>query len=408
MLRLNDMDDPLSDLAFSVHPKNIRTVTVRDFDALIPHIPAWERLVWQSPQNVWTLLPGWVDAFLRHKLTSKESWFCSFAYTGERLVGALPIIVTPHPLLGRRWPQLRPVCNDIVLASDCAVMALKSLLAEIAREVPHHLGLNLKAVRHNSPLWVALQEGASGYIVHNGPRHRYWHLDVREGFDTYWVGLRKMRQNLKRSRRRLEKRGAVSVEIRKGSSAGEDFLSEFLALEASGWKGRKGTAILNEPSQVAFYTTLVRNFAKQGQLEWHGIRVDGRLIAGQLGVRCGQALILPKYTYDEDFSECSPGHLLTEEVIRDAFARSDVAEISPMSKAHQCLLWHMEQGSYIDASLVRLGALPLLFHFPCVAAMAAYHNHVLSRIPSRVKQIYHQFKHRGYRKPPWSIFRLIE
>jgi CelD/BcsL family acetyltransferase involved in cellulose biosynthesis len=397
------MGASLRDPAFS-SPQLLKTVTVRGFDALIPHIPAWDRLAWDAPQNVWTLLPGWAEAVLRHHLKPNERWFCSFVYMGDRLVAALPVIVTPHPLLGRYLPRLRPVSDDIALAPDWAAMAFKALLSEVARQVPNHAALNLKAARQNSPVWHALQERTNGYIMYRGPCHRLWYLDVRRDFDSYWSSLCKMRQNLRRSRRRLEKRGAVSVEIRKGAAASEDFLDEFLALEASGWKGRMGTAIRNNPDKVAFYTTLVRNFANQDRLEWHGVRVDGRLVAGQLGIRCREALFLPKYAYDEGFSECSPGHVLTEEVIKDAFSRHDLAELNPMSTADQCRLWHMAQDNYSDVHFVRLGALPLLFHLPYVAVRAAYHDYVRSRVPISVKRAFRQFKRREYRKLLQSVF----
>ncbi|MBM6584342.1 GNAT family N-acetyltransferase [Microvirga sp. BT689] len=399
-------DNASGDPIYRDWSQSIRTATVHDFDALTPYIPAWDRLAWEAAQNVPTLLPGWVDAFLRHQLRPNESWFCSFAYIGDRLIGVLPVIVTPHLLLGRHWPQLRTPYDkrtthsgDVVLAPDCAAVALKALLAEAAHMVPSHSGLDLKAVRCNSPVWLALRNGADGYLVRSGHRFGYWFLDVQGDSAGYWANLCKMRQNLRRSHRRLEKRGAISVEMKRGSSANENFLAEFLALEASGWKGRMGTAILNDPNLVAFYTTLVRNFANQGQLEWHGIRVDGRLIAGQLAVRCGKALILPRYAYDEDFAECSPGHLLTEEVIEKAFFDREVTEINIMSSAHQCSLWHMAQDSYIDVHLVRQRTLPVLFNLPQIAARKAYHDHVRPRIPITVKQLYRRLKRIKHRKP---------
>ena len=39
----------------------MRATTVCHFDALAPHIPAWDRLAWEAPQKIPTLLPGWVD-----------------------------------------------------------------------------------------------------------------------------------------------------------------------------------------------------------------------------------------------------------------------------------------------------------------------------------------------------------
>ena len=97
----------LGDLDACSHPHCLRTVTVHDFDALAPHFAAWDRLAWKAPQRLPTLLPAWVDAFLRHKLKPNERWLCSFAYIGDHLVGVLPVIATPHRLLGSSWPTLR-------------------------------------------------------------------------------------------------------------------------------------------------------------------------------------------------------------------------------------------------------------------------------------------------------------
>ena len=60
---------------------------------------------------------------------------------------------------------------------------------------------------------------------------------------------------------------------------------------------------------VAFYTTLVRNLAAQGRLEWHVVRVGDRAVAAEMGVRCGVSLMLPKYAFDEDFADCMPAIL---------------------------------------------------------------------------------------------------
>ena len=62
---------------------DLRTVTVRDFDAMAAHLVAWDHLACKAPQRLPTLLPAWVDAFLRHQLKSDEGWLCCFAYIGE-------------------------------------------------------------------------------------------------------------------------------------------------------------------------------------------------------------------------------------------------------------------------------------------------------------------------------------
>ncbi|MFC4173802.1 GNAT family N-acetyltransferase [Microvirga sp. GCM10011540] len=389
----------------SACPDGFHTVAVSDFKALEPHRAAWDRLAWHAPQQLPNLLPAWAEACFRSGLGPNERWMCCFAYSEGRLAGVLPVIVAPHPLLGERWPLLRTAnrqspSGDIVLSADRAPDVLRALLAELGRQVPTHVSLELKAVRRNSPVRTALEGGAHGYIPHGDTPAMLSRLDVTGSFEAYMASLGKMRRNVRIGRKRLESRGRVSVEMRRGSDARTDFMPEFLALEASGWKGRNGTAMLNDPASAAFHTALVENFAAQGRLEWHMIRVDGRLVAAGIGVRCGSALMLPKYAFDEDFSDCMPGSLLTEEIFRDVFSRPEIEEVNHMSYSESDRLWHMSSDSYATLHLVRRSAVTLLMRLPRLVAQSAYRVYVQPRIPAVVKEAHRKFQRRGGRRPP--------
>ena len=184
-------------------PNGLQTVTVRDFDRKTPHLASWDRLAWGAPQAIPTLLPAWADAFLRHRLKPNEKWFCSFVYADDELIGVLPVIATSYLVLGRRWPLLRtPFDNytpsgDILLAPDHAAAALHALLAEVGREAPGHLGIDLKAVHPKSSVWTALQGDVDGYTVHKSKRRVYSYIGVRGDFNNYLAGLGNLRRNVK-------------------------------------------------------------------------------------------------------------------------------------------------------------------------------------------------------------------
>ncbi len=382
----------------------VRVVTVRDFDGLQPHMEAWDRLAWESPQGLATMLPAWVTATFRHGLWPQWRWMCCFAYAGEQLIGVMPVVITPHPILGRRRPLLRTygkltTSGDIALASEYASEALEALLEELVRQEPGHVGLDMQAVRHNSPVWPALQNMAAEHLVLTSARQRFSILDVRGSFENFIGNFKRMASDLGRFRRKIEKRGKVRIEIVDGPDARVDFLPQFAALEAAGWKGRCGGALLNNPDSLAFHTALVENFAAQERLVWHRIWVDDTLVGAQLALRCNRSLMLPKYTFNEDFAECRVGTLLTEATFRDGFARADLHEINPMSKAQAHAFWHMPDAEYIDLHLVRRAALPMLFHLPSVWSRKVYWTHIRPRVPEFVRDGYRQFKRRGGRKP---------
>ena len=344
-------------------PSRMQTVTVSDLNILAYHAEAWDRLAWKAPQKISTVSHSWVDAFFRHRIKNEERWLCSFAYEDHKLVGVLPLVVAPHRILGKRWPVLHTPSDehtpsgDIALAPYHAAAAFRALLVEVGRQVPNHLALDFRAVRRSSALWQALEGGLQGYFFLHGQRSLYSYLDVRGDFDSYFEGLGQIRRNLGRFRRKLERLGSISIEMKKGFAANEDFLHEFLVLEASGWKNRNGTAILNDPNLVAFYTTLVRNVSVRGNLEWHAIRVNSRLVAAEMCIRCGASLTQPKQAFDEEFADCRPGHILRGETIKDAFSRPEIIEFNPMSDAEAHRMWQMPREEYVDVHLVRQGAL---------------------------------------------------
>jgi len=379
----------------------IRTVSVRDFDAMAPHVPAWDRLACEAPQGLPTLFPAWVDAYLRRPEPSRERWLCCFAYSGDQLVGVLPVEVAAHPRLGRRRPVLNTCgdlpSGDILLAPDCPGEALQALLAEVGREEPEHLGLSFKAVRHNSPLREALRAAVPGYLPLQGRRTSYWFLDVEGDFDAYLAGIRNLRSNLRRYRRKLEGRGEVTVEVRKGPAADGGFLPEFLALEASGWKGRSGGAILSRSDLPTFYSTLVKNFADQGRLEWHLMRLSGRVVAARLILKCGSSLVTLKSAFDEDFADCRLGTLLTAETLREAFSRPEIVAVNTVSESDAYGFWHMPRDSYVDIHLVRLAGPPLLAYLPEVATRSAYHAYVRPWIPAALRASWRRFMRKGER-----------
>lgn len=384
---------------------DVRVVTARSFQDLASHVDAWQHLARRAPQLLPTLSPGWVDAFLRHRLDPSEDWLCCFAYRGTTLIGVLPVIATPHPGLGFGRPMLRTPSDDltpsgdVLLAPEHAALAFDALLKQLCHEVPSHLGLSLKCVRQGSPVMGILQNRVKGYVRFPGMRSRFSFLSVQGGFDGYLAGLGNMRRNLKRFRKKLEGQGAVSIELTKGSPAGEDFLKDFITLEAAGWKGRNGTAMADNPGAIAFYKTLAKNLASQESFEWYVIRVGGHVVAAQMCIRCGGSLMLAKIAFDETYADCRPGHILTGEVIKDAFARPDIVEVNHLSNADWEGYWRMSYDEYIDIQLVRRSLIPGALQLPRAAMQYAYQNYARPWIPARLKQAYRAYRRRGDRKP---------
>ena len=116
-----------------------------------------------------------------------------------------------------------------------------------------------------------------------------------------------VRKSTKRQLRRLEELGKVTWEQSDSSSDFEQLTDEFLKLEASGWKGKEGTALASTPATKAFYEEMIRESAKAGKAKFLSLKLDGCPIAMLSDLHSEDFSYCYKTAYNEEFSSFSPG-----------------------------------------------------------------------------------------------------
>ena len=87
----------------------------------------------------------------------------------------------------------------------------------------------------------------------------------------------------------------------------EAALKDFLVLEASGWKGSAGTAIVSNPAVKSFVQGAVTALAAQGQARVDRLLFNGTAIAATLTLESGDTAWCWKIAYNEGFARSSPG-----------------------------------------------------------------------------------------------------
>lgn len=134
----------------------------------------------------------------------------------------------------------------------------------------------------------------------------------------------KRRRELARNRRRLEELGVVS---HRSVTAGKDLdhaLSEYLRIEASGWKGKRGTALACRPSDAEFARQAFGARGGNSNCRIDMLLLDDRPVAAGLIVFSGRTGFTVKNAYDEAYASFSAGLLLEVEVIK-SFLNEDWA-----------------------------------------------------------------------------------
>jgi CelD/BcsL family acetyltransferase involved in cellulose biosynthesis len=135
----------------------------------------------------------------------------------------------------------------------------------------------------------------------------------------------KHRRELRRQRAGLERE--LGAPVRCEDAAGDPAaVDAFLALEASGWKGRSGTA-MEAASAGDFFREACRRLADRGRLQLLLLRCGDRLVAAKCNLVAGDAVHCFKIAYDERLGRFSPGVQLELENVAAFHARPDLASM---------------------------------------------------------------------------------
>lgn len=117
--------------------------------------------------------------------------------------------------------------------------------------------------------------------------------------------------------RRLADKGELTYTVSRSEEDIRLKIEEFLALEASGWKGQRGTAMAVDRYRAAFAREAVNNLAARDLARIHALELDGRAIAILVVfVEAGEAWTW-KTAYDESLAAYSPGVLLMIEMLKN-------------------------------------------------------------------------------------------
>ena len=158
-------------------------------------------------------------------------------------------------------------------------------------------------------------------------------------FEDYWSKRGKnLRHNMKRQRAKLEGDGvATRLETLTRAEEVGSAIEDYGRLESAGWKSGLGTAVHPDNDQGRFYRAMMEAFCTAGAGRIYRYRFGDRVVAIDLCVEGGGALVILKTTYDEAIKTISPAFLMREESFRGLFGERKVERIEFFGKLME---WH--------------------------------------------------------------------
>lgn len=214
-----------------------------------------------------------------------------------------------------------------LLDRDAAREAAAALFAQArqsgARAIVFH-SVSLEGPAMAAMRDVLAEDGLSPRVITSHVRAS---LDAtRDAEDVLRDGLGpKKLKELRRQRNRLAEQGEVTFHVARTPDEVAAILDTFLALEASGWKGMRGTALQQRAGDEAFIRRATAALAARGQCEIVTLKVGDSAVASGVMVRHLDRAYYFKIGIDERFAKYSPGVQLTLDVTRHLCADPAIA-----------------------------------------------------------------------------------
>jgi CelD/BcsL family acetyltransferase involved in cellulose biosynthesis len=282
-------------------------VPVERYERIDSIAAGWDELADRVRASPW-VRPGWISAWV--EAFGRGAPLEVFVeQRAGRLTGVLPMLHRRRALASpTNWhtPMFELLAEDAEAGS--------SLAAAVLAGRPRSVTLGWVSAKGLEAVRSAAREAGYRVLERSLVRSPYLSLAVSERPNSSNEATSPRSSTVRRHRRKLERAGELRFDVELGT----DHLEDGLRVESSGWKERRGSAIVSRPQTRRFYEEVVRWAAERGMLRLFFLRFDTRPIAFVLALEDDSRLYYVKGGFDVDFRRFGPGVIITHSMIEYA------------------------------------------------------------------------------------------
>jgi CelD/BcsL family acetyltransferase involved in cellulose biosynthesis len=265
---------------------------------------SWDELVRAMPRPSPFLLHAWLLEWWRH-YGHDSDLAVQVAYRGDRLVGALPLIVRRRlglrvtEFVGGTWAILA----DVLVAPGEPASVVEGLVDHAASS--RHDFANLFGLPGSSRLVASLPPETLQLVE----RLEAPVLDLDAGWDAVYSAKMssKARSERRRRWRQLEKLGTVEAAVARTPEELEPALEDAFRVHALRWHGRRDASGFATPTGKRFHRAAVLRLAELDVPRLVTVRFDGRAIAFALSLHLWGRAYGVTMAFDPAFARFAPG-----------------------------------------------------------------------------------------------------
>lgn len=297
--------------------------------------PEWNALFEALPRRIHAQSFGWVAQQIRWLEMDPESVYVAVARHAGKVVAVVPLRYAPRRLGAIKaacWSLLwdpHSTLSPILLAPQVDMaQVMDGIMAALLRSRQGCDQIVLPSVLDDGS-WQGDWSARNRRVVANTCRQSMG-FSTASANSALASSSSHFRKNLARQRRKLETLGAVELELAVEPDAALTAYEVFLDLEASGWKGVRGTgsAIRLDARLVNFYSGLIRSLHPRQEVWIATLRLDGRPVASNFCVRTDTTLAVLKISFDETLRQAAPGNVLLAMLLEFCAAHPEITWVS--------------------------------------------------------------------------------
>jgi CelD/BcsL family acetyltransferase involved in cellulose biosynthesis len=325
-------------------------------ETAMPLLPEWSALAGRSVGDNLFFHPDFALPAMRH--LNRSVAIATVRHPDRRLAALAPFT---HTRLGRVAPAARlwaheyaplglPLVDEEAVGAATAALldglapaesGMSLIAADLPMDGPVAKALVAAALRQSRPVDVL-----DGHVRAMLSRSEPGATDPRAALAS------KRRKEVGRQLRRLQDVGEVKFTAAIEPADVRSRFETFMQLEAAGWKGKRGTALISQAETAEFAREVVANRAEAGAARVDSIDLGGHPIAMVVTFAAGATAYTWKIAYDEERARFSPGVQLMLELPKGLFSDPTLMRIDSCAAADHPMIDHLWSGRIAVGTLV--------------------------------------------------------
>lgn len=280
----------------------------------------WDRLLIDSGEDNPFLLSEFLLTWWKYYSPALVLRIFTVFDENGRLIGGLPLCGTKKGNLSYLGGWAANYTEFLSLRKAGAVLLLWKTFFESLDVMQNWQSLRLKRYRKNNldidGLKVLVSERRNSLLFDFYNNGWGYLIKIPDDFSNYIGHIsKKLRYYVKRAEKELSEIGRVTLSSTEDCEQVNRIADEYLSFSQDSFRARGKKSVYENPQYRMFFKELINKFSAAKYLDVNVLKLDDKIIAIHFGYSTGNNLNYVFTSFDMDFAEFSPGHLLIYKLI---------------------------------------------------------------------------------------------